>query len=99
MQSQKGYCIFNNSFGGAEPAQRDENGFPLTYATRELAEREIARSVVTRIMQQFNQPAEFADPDAITIRDYIEEVEILDNGVVVDHEGNRFGKDDEGISS
>jgi hypothetical protein len=94
MEEIKRFCIFKQSSEGVVPVQRDDFGFPITYSTREQAEREVATSVVSRIMQHFNQPAGTAEPDILTVRDYIQEVTVSENGEIVDRDGNRYGKED-----
>jgi len=90
MEGTKGYCIFKKGDGGVSPVERNEQGYPRTYSTRDQAEREIARSVVERIVSHFGE-ADFMSENAFTVRDYIEEVEVLESGVVVDHKGNQYG--------
>jgi len=90
MEGTKGFCIFKKGEEGVTPVERNEMGYPRTYPTRDQAEREIARSVVERIVSHFGEE-NFMDENAFTIRDYIEEVEVLDNGVIVDRKGNQYG--------
>jgi len=87
--ARKGFCIFKKGEDGARSVQRDDEGLPQTYPTRDMAEREVARSVVERIMTHFSQ-GEFTSENNLSVCDHIEEVEVLDNGVVVDRRGNRY---------
>ena len=73
MNRQKVYCIFKKLLGGAVQIQRDATGSPKVYSTREEAEREIAKSVVTRIIQHFGH--DYGDSGdsgegKMTVRDY-----------------------------
>ena len=86
--ARKGFCIFKKSEAGERIVDRTPEGVPQTYPTRDMAERAMARSVVERIMVHFSQGS-FGDEEAITVRDHIEEVEVLDNGEVVDRQGNK----------
>ncbi len=93
MEGKKGFCVFKKQIRDAVRVQRDDQGFPLIYSTREQAEREIANHVVSRIVQHFAREDGAASTNTLTLRDYIKEVEVLDDGTVVDSDGNQFGKE------
>lgn len=53
------------------------------------AQREIADFMMTRLQEFLDGERDFED--AITVEEYIVEVELLADGTVVDASGNRFG--------
>jgi hypothetical protein len=102
MEGKKAFCIFKKEIGGPVRVQRDPSGLPRIFPTRELAEEEIAKSVVARIFEAFapntaqspantpsNSPA--APPaESLSVRDYVREVLLLEDGILQDPEGNQF---------
>jgi len=61
---------------------------PLVFATRLEAEREIADYAITRLQQFMDGERDF--DDAITIEEYIVEVDVWPDGSISDEEGNYF---------
>jgi hypothetical protein len=84
------YCIFIDTLvEGATPSARDGDDLPCVFATRVEAEREIADNLITRLQEFIDGQRDFED--AMTIEEYIAEVDVLPDGSIVDAEGNRFG--------
>lgn len=88
--SQTAFCIYIDTIcQGPTPAWHDEKGNPVVYSTRVEAEREIAEMVIERLEQFMKGEREFED--AITVEDYIVEVDVLADGSITDEAGNHFG--------
>ena len=62
---------------------------PCVFATRVEAEREIADNVITRLQEFIDGEREFED--AMTVEEYIVDVDVLPDGSIVDADGNHFG--------
>jgi sugar lactone lactonase YvrE len=63
----------------------------MIYLTREAAERQIAEDTMERIQQYLSGERDFED--AMTVEEYVIDVDVLPDGSVVDEDGNLFGKD------
>jgi hypothetical protein len=88
-QPCRAFSIFIDTLcEGAVPAVRDENDNPCVFPTRLLAEREIADNMITRLQEFMDGEREFED--AITVEEYVVEVDVLADGVIVDSAGNRL---------
>ena len=94
----RGYCIFIDTvFQGAVPSvteigSRDASNIPghfCVFPTELEAQHEIADFMMTRLQQFLDGERDFED--AITVDEYVLEVEALPDGTVVDASGNRFG--------
>ena len=84
------FCIYINTFcEGPIPAVRDEGSKPCVFATRVEAEREIADNMITRL-QEFIDGERDLD-EAISVEEYIVEVDVLPDGSIVDADDNHFG--------
>jgi len=84
------HCIFvDTAFEGPTPSVRDENDKPCVFATRVEAEREIADNMITRLQEFIDGQRDFED--AMTVEEYLVEVDVLADGSIVDAEGNHFG--------
>ena len=85
-----GFCIYVDTLAeGSVPVEWTADLKPLTYPTREAAEREIAEDTMERIRQFLVGEREFED--AMTVEEYVVEVDILSDGSIVDESGNHFG--------
>ena len=90
--NRSAFCIYINTLcDGPLPAVRDENGMPCVFAARIEAEREIVDNMITRL-QQFMDGERDLD-DAMTLEEYIVEVDVLPDGSVVDADGNHLASD------
>ncbi len=88
--SRSGHCVYIDTVvDGPIPAVRDGQGLPCWYATRAEAQREIADNMITRLQEFIDGEREFED--AMTVEEYIVEVDVLPDGSVLDAEGNLFG--------
>lgn len=92
----RGYCIFINTvFQGAVPSVSemnadDPNGSEVTcvFPTEREAQLEIADFMMIRLQQFIDGERDF--DDAVTLEEYVVEVEVLPDGKIVDANGNRF---------
>lgn len=88
-----GFCIYIDTVcEGPVPIEHDGNGNIIVHATRESAEREIAGDVIDRL-QQFLAGERYFD-DAMTVEEYVEEVDVLPDGSIIDESGRQFHKID-----
>lgn len=86
----QGYCVYIDAVvDGPAPAVRDEKGLPCWFATRFEAEREIADNMITRLSEFIAGERDFED--ALTVEEYVVEVDVLADGSVLDAAGNVFG--------
>jgi len=89
-KTRSGFCIYIDAVvDGPIPAVRDERGLPCWHATRIEAEREIADNMITRLQEFIDGERDFED--AMTIAEYVVEVDVLSDGSVMDADGNLFG--------
>jgi hypothetical protein len=89
-QIAEGYCIYIDTLlDGPVPAERTDIGNPFIYPTHEAAERQIAEDMVCRINEFLNGERDFED--AMTVEEYVMEVDVQPDGSTVDAEGNHFG--------
>lgn len=87
-----GFCIYIDTLlEGPVPVERTAAGNPFTYPAREVAEREIAKDTMERIRQFLAGERGFED--AMTVEEYVVEVDVLPDGSTVDESGNHFCKD------
>jgi hypothetical protein len=83
------FCIFIETVAeGSVPAVRDGDDLPCVFSTRQEAEREIADNLITRLQEFIDGEREFED--AMTVEEYIVEVDVHPDGSIVDAEGNHF---------
>lgn len=88
----KRYCLFRN-ITGKEVAVHDDDNMPVTFATAHEAGLESLCELEEHI-RQFK--AGYRDYDGIMFQreEYVEEVGLLENGRVIDADGNEYGKRD-----
>jgi sugar lactone lactonase YvrE len=91
--NRKGYCVFIDTLGeGAVPSVRecgpDDSERVYVFQTELEAQREIADFMITRLQQFFDGERDFED--AVTVEEYVTEVDVLPDGTVVDADGNIF---------
>ena len=85
------FAIFQETIcEGVVPTWRDENGFPVIYATERAAQIEIAEMVVEHLQQFIAGEREF--DDALTTGDFILPVEVWPDGTIQTESGLRFGQ-------
>ncbi len=95
--NRRGYCIFIDTvFQGAVPSvsevdgdDPDASGIISVFPTEREAQLEIADFIMTRLQQFLDGERDF--DDAITVDEYVVEVDVLPDGRIVDAHGNRFG--------
>ncbi|MCW1922406.1 hypothetical protein OKA05_07560 [Luteolibacter arcticus] len=84
-----GFCVYLNTlFQGPVPTLFDENDKVCIFATEEEAQREIVDNAVIRLREFLDGERDFYD--AISIEEYIVEVDVLIDGSILDADGNRF---------
>ena len=84
-----GFCIYINSpLGSPGPAARKADDYPVVFETRLDAERAIAGSMMTRLREFLDGRRGFEN--AMTIEEYITEVDVFQDGSITDEDGNVF---------
>lgn len=92
-----GYCIFINTvFQGPVPSMRecvveesDESCNRIcVFATEREAQIEIADFMMTRLREFIDGEREFED--ALTVEEYVVEVNVFSDGTIIDADGNSF---------
>jgi len=87
-----GFCIYIDTvLQGPLPVERDERGNPVVYASMLEAQRIIAADTIERIRQFLENQRDFGD--AMTVEEYIEEVDVMSDGSIWDKDDRRFGHD------
>ena len=95
--NRQGFCIFINTvFQGPAPNVReclaedtDESGGEIcVFATEREAQIEIVDFMMTRLREFMDGEREFED--AITVEEYVVEVDVFPDGSIIDADGNSF---------
>lgn len=87
-----GYCLLISTVcEGVVPYERDSKGLPVIYGTLDEAQREFVQGIIQRLEQFLSGEREF--DDAMTIEEYIAEVEVHGDCSVIDKDGNLFNAD------
>jgi hypothetical protein len=87
--STPGFCIFIHTLcQGAVPSCYDGEDRPVVFPTRLEAEREIVDLAMIRMQQFLDGERDF--DDAITIEEYIVEVDVWPDGSITDEDGNHY---------
>ncbi len=87
---QQGFCIYIDTvIDGPIPVERDERNNPFVYPTEAEAQRSIAEDVIDRLQQFLDGERDF--DDAMTVEEYIVEVDVSPDGSIIDANGNCFG--------
>lgn len=85
-----GFCIYIDTvLQGPLPVERDERGNPVVYATMLEAQRVIAEDTIERICQFLENQRDF--DDAMTVEEYVEEVDVLPDDSIWDKDDRHFG--------
>ena len=85
-----GFCIYIHTLcEGPVPVECGERGKPVVYATAEEAQLEITGDTIERLFQFLKGEREF--DDAMTVEEYVVEVDVLPDGSIIDAGGNHFG--------
>jgi hypothetical protein len=88
--SRPGFCIFIDTLCvGAVPSVRGAGDRPFVFDTRLEAEREIAEFVMTRLQEFIDGHRDF--DDAMTVEEYVVEVDVLPDGSIITEDGGHFG--------
>ena len=95
-QRASAFCIYINTFfQGPVPTVFGENDQICIFATEAEAQREIVENAVIRLEQFLSGERDF--DDAITVEEYVMEVDVLPDGSIKDADGNHFGATAEAI--
>lgn len=96
--NRQGFSIFINTvFQGPVPSMReciaedhsDESGGKIcVFATEREAQIEIADFMMTRLQEFIDGEREFED--AVTVEEYVVEIDVFQDGTIVDADGNSF---------
>lgn len=86
---KRAFCIFINTLGeGMVAAVRGNEGKPCVFTTRAEAEREIADNMMTRLQEFMDGERDF--DDAMTVEEYVMEVDQMPDGSIVTEDGSTF---------
>ena len=95
--NRQGFCIFINTvLEGPVPSVRgnspdDDSNAPeriCVFPTELEAQREIADAMMIRLQEFIDGERDFED--AMTVEEYVVEVDVRPDGTLVDADGNRF---------
>jgi hypothetical protein len=95
--NRRGFCIFiNTAFQGSVPSVWESDAFGsgesrekiCVFATAREAQLEIADFMMTRLREFIDGERDF--DDAMTVEEYIVEVDVCPDGTIVDADGNSF---------
>lgn len=88
-----GFCIYVDTVcHGAIPVERDDKGNAIVYATAIDAQRVIAEDTIERLRQFLEGERDYED--AMTVEEYIVEVDVWTDGSITDAAGNIFRASD-----
>src|SRR5436190_21974665 len=88
---RKGFCIYIDTIcDGPIPVENDEVGLPVIYSTRAEAEREIVENTIERLQEFLIGQRDFSD--ATTVEEFVVEVDVQQDGSVIDRSGGHFRK-------
>lgn len=86
----RGFCIYVDTVcEGACPIEYNDKGKPIVYATEEEAQRAIAEYTIERLQQFIVGERDF--DDAMTVEEYVVDVDVQPDGSVCDENDQRFG--------
>jgi hypothetical protein len=89
--TRRAFAIFQETIcDGIAPTWRDENGFPIVYATEREAQVEIAEMVIEHLRQFIAGERDF--DEVVTEGDFVLPVEVWPDGTIQTEDGLRFGK-------
>jgi len=95
--NRHGFCIFINTlFQGPVPSVKESSPSDAANASERIcifptereAQLEIVDSMMTRLQEFIGGERDFED--AVTLEEYVVEVEVLPDGSIVDVDGNGF---------
>ncbi len=87
--SQPAFCVYINTLcDGPVPSVLDGAGKPFLFESEAAAQAEIADNMIIRLEQFIAGEREF--DDAMTVEEYVEAVDVLADGTVVDGNGKRY---------
>lgn len=88
--NKAGFCIYIDTIrNGPTPAQWNGRGKPVVYRTAGQAQRALVKAAIARLKEFLRGERQFED--AMTVEQYIVEVDVLPDGSVIDPSGNHFG--------
>ena len=91
--NKSGFCIYVDTIcQGAVPVERDNKGNAVVYFNLTEAQRAIAEATIERLRQFLEGDREF--DDAMTVEEYIVEVNVFPDGSITDEAGNIFSATD-----
>ncbi len=86
----RGYCIYVDTVcEGACPVEYNGEGKPFVYSTEAEAQRAIAEYTIERLQQFIAGERDF--DDAMTVEEYVVDVDVQPDGSVCDESGQCFG--------
>jgi hypothetical protein len=89
--SRRGFCVYITTVcEGAVPSVTEDEGKPCVFVTEFEAQKEIVDNLLTRLHEFIDGGRGFED--AITVEEYVVDVDVFPDGSIVDEAGNHFGK-------
>jgi CTP-dependent riboflavin kinase len=86
---RQAFCVFIDTFfQGMVPSVFDEHDKPVVFDTEVEAQREIVDFLQVRLQQFLDGEREFED--AITVEEYVVEVQVEVDGSIIAPDGTRF---------
>jgi hypothetical protein len=93
MIGKAGFCIYIDTVcDGAVPVEHYDKGNAIVYATVTDAQRVIVEDTIERLRQFLEGERDFED--AISVKEYILEVDVFPDGSITDAAGNIFSASD-----
>jgi len=95
--NRRGFCIFINTlFQGHVPSVKESSPSDVAnasericvFSTEREAQLEIVDFMMTRLQQFIDGERDFED--AVTLEEYVVEVDVLPDGSIIDADGNGF---------
>lgn len=91
-ETRRVFCIYIETIlEGEIPLERNDKGYPVVYETEDEALRVIAEVTIERLMEFLNSQRDF--DDAMTVEEYVVEVNVYPNGSICDEKEQCFGHD------
>jgi hypothetical protein len=88
---RKAFCIYiDTACDGPVPVIRNKQGFPFVHETLLAAQCEIVEDTMTRLEEFLAGERDYED--AITVEEYVVEVEVFADGSIRDESGRCFGR-------
>lgn len=89
-ETRRVFCIYvETTQEGEIPVERNDGGCPVVYETEDEAQRVIAEITIERLKEFLKGQRDF--DDAMTVEEYIVEVDVYPDGSISDEKDQYFG--------